>query len=40
VGNVDDYQRIVAKLRPGQQVRVRYLRDETERETTLTVRGV
>ena len=40
VSNLEDFQRIVAKLKPGQPVKVRYLRDETERETTLTVRGV
>jgi S1-C subfamily serine protease len=40
VGGVEDFQRIVAGLRPGQQVTVRYMRDEEEREATLTVRGV
>ncbi|MDB5312749.1 MAG: degQ 2 [Gemmataceae bacterium] len=40
VPGVDDFQRVVAKLKPGQQVQVRYLRDEVEREVTLTVGGV
>jgi S1-C subfamily serine protease len=40
VGSVDDFQQIVAKLHTGQQVKVRYLRDEAEHEATLTVRGV
>lgn len=40
VGGIADFQRIVAKLKPDQTVRVRFLRDETEREATLTVRGV
>jgi S1-C subfamily serine protease len=40
VGGVTDFQRIVAKLKPDQTVRIRYLRDETEREATLVVRGV
>jgi S1-C subfamily serine protease len=34
------FQRIVTRLKPGQKVNVKYLRDETEREATLTVRGV
>ena len=37
---VADFQRIVAKLKPNQGVKVRYMRDEVEREATLTVRGV
>lgn len=40
VGGIADFQRIVAKLKPDQSIRVRYLRDETEREITLVVRGV
>lgn len=40
VGGAADFQRIVAKLRPDASVRVKFLRDETEREVTLTVRGV
>jgi len=40
VGGVTDFQRIVAKLKPDQSVRIRYLRDETERETTIVVRSV
>jgi len=39
VANVNDYQRVVSSLRPGQKVVVRYLRDDEEREATLTVRG-
>lgn len=40
VANVAEFQRIVARLRPDQVVKIKYLRDESERETTLTVRGV
>jgi S1-C subfamily serine protease len=40
VGGIGDYQRIVSKLKPEQSVKVRFLRDETEREATLVVRGV
>jgi S1-C subfamily serine protease len=40
VNDVADFQRIVAKLKPDQQVTIRYQRDEVERETILTVRGV
>jgi S1-C subfamily serine protease len=40
VDGIDDFQRIVAKLKPDQSVRVRFLRDEVEREATLVVRGV
>ena len=40
VGGVADFQRIVDKLKPDQSVRIRFLRDETEREVTLVVRGV
>jgi len=40
VNNQNDYQRVVSKLKVGQQVTVRYLRDDEEKEATLTVRGV
>lgn len=40
VAGAEDYQRIVSKLKPGEKVKVRYLRDEEEHEATLTVRGV
>jgi S1-C subfamily serine protease len=40
IGNVNDYQRVVSKLKPGQKVTVRYLRDEEESQVTLTVGGV
>jgi len=40
VGNVADFQRVVAKLHVDQTVKVTFLRDEVEREVTLTVRGV
>ena len=40
IGGVADFQRIVGKLKLDQTVRIRYLRDETERESTLVVRGV
>lgn len=40
IANVNDYQRVVSSLRPGQKVVVRYTRDDEEREATLTVRGV
>ncbi len=40
VGSVADFQRIVAKLKPDQAVKVIFLRDETEREATLVVRAV
>ena len=40
VAGVDDFQRLLAKCKPGDAVRVRYLRDEDEREATLTVQGI
>jgi S1-C subfamily serine protease len=40
VANVNDYQRVVSTLRPGQKVTVRYTRDDEEHEATLTVRGM
>jgi S1-C subfamily serine protease len=40
IGGVQDFQRIVSKLKIDQKITVRYLRDEVEYETTLTVRGV
>jgi S1-C subfamily serine protease len=40
VVGVDEFQQILAKLKPGDKVKVRYMRDEDEHETTLTVQGV
>jgi S1-C subfamily serine protease len=44
VNGVDDFQKIVAGLKPGQQVKVKYLRvegnNEAEKEATVTVGGV
>lgn len=44
VNGVDDFQKIVSGLKPGQQVKVKYLRvegnNETEKEATVTVGGV
>ncbi|HJZ57718.1 MAG TPA: trypsin-like peptidase domain-containing protein [Gemmataceae bacterium] len=44
IGTADDYQRAVAKLKPGQQVSIKILRiekrQEHEMDLTLTVRGV
>jgi S1-C subfamily serine protease len=37
VDNVEDYERIVRKLRPGQPVKLRFVRDDAEREVTVTV---
>jgi len=39
VAGVDDLQRALAKLKPGDAARVKYMRSETEREATITVRG-
>ena len=40
VNSPEEFQRAVSKLKPGQAVVVRYLRDETEREAKLVVQGV
>ena len=40
IGGTNDFQRIVGKLQPGQTVKVKFLRDETEREATVTAQGV
>jgi S1-C subfamily serine protease len=40
VGGVADFQRIVSQLKPGQQITVKYLRDEEEHEATMKVRAV
>jgi S1-C subfamily serine protease len=40
INTVADYQRIVGGLKPGDQVTVKYIRDDEEHEATLTVRGV
>jgi S1-C subfamily serine protease len=39
VDDTADYQRVVARLRPGERVRVRFMRDEVEQEVMLTVRA-
>jgi S1-C subfamily serine protease len=39
IANMNDYQRVVSSLKPGQRVTLRYLRDDEEHEATLTVRG-
>ena len=40
VANIADYQRILNKLKAGQQITLKYLRDEEEHEATLKVRVV
>ncbi|HXD87543.1 MAG TPA: trypsin-like peptidase domain-containing protein [Urbifossiella sp.] len=40
VDNIRDYKQVLSKLKPGQQVKVKYQRDEEEHEATLSVRGV
>lgn len=35
-----DYQRVVVKFRPGDRVRVRFLRDDEEQEVTVALQGV
>lgn len=40
VNNPDEFQRAVAKLKVGQAVTVKYVRDETEREAKLVAQGV
>jgi S1-C subfamily serine protease len=35
-----DFQRVVGRLRPGDRVRVRFLRDDEEQEATLVLQGV
>lgn len=39
VNGLDDYQRITAKLKPGDKVKIRYMRDEEDFDATLTVQG-
>jgi S1-C subfamily serine protease len=39
VDTVEDFERIVRKLKPGEQVVVKYVRDDTEQEATVTVGG-
>ena len=40
VGGIEDYQRILAKFKPGDRVTVRYLRDEEEATVELTLQGI
>jgi S1-C subfamily serine protease len=40
VDNTADFQRIVARFRAGQQVRLRFLRDEEDHEVMITLQGV
>jgi S1-C subfamily serine protease len=37
VDTVEDYERIVRKLKPGEQVTVKFVRDDAEQEVTITV---
>ena len=39
VDTVEDYERIVRKLEPGSQAKLTLVRDDQEREVTLTVGG-
>jgi S1-C subfamily serine protease len=40
IGGLEDYQRTLAKYKPGDRVTVRYLRNEEESETTATLQGI
>jgi S1-C subfamily serine protease len=40
VNDVEDYERVVRELTPGEQIKVKVVRHPTEREVTLTVGGV
>lgn len=40
VDGTTDFQRIVARLRPGDRVRVRFIRDDEEQEATVVLQGV
>jgi serine protease Do len=40
IDSTADYQRLVARFRPGDRVRVRVLRDEAEQEITVALQGV
>ncbi len=40
VAGTTDFQRVVGRLRPGDRVRVRFLRDDEEQEATLVLQGV
>jgi S1-C subfamily serine protease len=39
VDTVEDYERIVRKLKPGEQVEVKFIRDDAEQDVTVTVGG-
>jgi S1-C subfamily serine protease len=39
VDTVEDFERIVRKLKPGEQVGVKFVRDDAEQEVTVTVGG-
>ncbi len=40
IGGTADFQRVVGRLRPGDRVRVRFLRDDEEQEVTIVLQGV
>jgi S1-C subfamily serine protease len=40
VNDVEDYERVVRELTPGEQIKVKVVRHPTEREVTITVGGV
>ncbi|HYH68538.1 MAG TPA: trypsin-like peptidase domain-containing protein [Urbifossiella sp.] len=40
IDGTTDFQRVVGRLRPGDRVRVRFLRDDAEQEVTLVLQGV
>jgi S1-C subfamily serine protease len=37
IDNVEDYERVVRELKPGQEVKVKFVRGKAEQEVTLTV---
>jgi len=39
IDNVEDYERVVRELKPGEQATVKFIRDKTEQEVTVTVGG-
>ena len=39
IDTVADYQRVLGKLKPGQQIKVKFLRDDEEKEVSMTVQG-
>ena len=40
VDGITDFQRVVSRLRPGDRVRVRFVRDDEEQEVTVVLQGV